>query len=138
MGNRKIPKMTVIRLPRERDYGDRDRVYAYFFRGRKAAYVGRTVNPARRDWQHRQPGDNAVRGFADKNGLRVPEMTLLEDGLSPGEGLEREDFWCKKLKGDGWRVLNKAKTGVKSGSLGRLGGEWRNGRFGRKRFSGKV
>jgi hypothetical protein len=39
--------------------------------------------------------------------------------------LDREDFYRNKYQEEGWNVLNIAKTGKKSGSIGSLGsGKW--------------
>ena len=43
-------------------------------------------------------------------------MEIIEDGLTIKQGLEREDYYVRKFKEEGWNVLNKMKTGIVSGS----------------------
>ena len=102
-------------------YSERcDNVYAYFFEAYKSVYVGRTVNPQERDISHRNSEASAVYRFAQKQHVEVPKMTILATNLMLIEGLEKEDEYRQKYEDEGWNVLNKAKTGKKSGSLGGL------------------
>ena len=103
----------------------RDNVYAYLFIEQKSIYIGRTVNLQERDTSHRTSNKSAVFKFATKCNVTVPEMTILESNITIIEGLEKEDYYCNKFKEDGWNLLNVAKTGIKSGSVGALGsGKW--------------
>lgn len=103
----------------------RDNVYAYFFNGLNAVYVGRTISPSERDNSHHTNENSAVFRFASENDVDVPNMTVLESGLTIAEGLDKEDYYVKKYRDEGWNVLNKAKTGRRSGSLGGLNnGKW--------------
>lgn len=97
-----------------------DNVYGYFFIEQHAVYIGRTIQPDIRKLQHNSSG--TVYEFAVTNNTQIPEMTILVSGLTLAEGLEKEDYYCKKYRDNGWIVLNKAKTGSKSGSLGTIGG----------------
>ena len=109
--------------------GKRDSVYAYFFPERNAVYVGRSVDVSARDKQHRDPaGKSPVWKFAGKNGLEIPKPVVLENSLSLREGLAKEDLYVRKYKSEGWRVLNRAKTGERSG-------RGRGGRRNRRRAS---
>ena len=102
-----------------------DNVYAYLFNEFKYVYVGRTINPSRRDIEHNTSEKSAVFRFASENNVLVPKMVILESGLTIIEGLDREDFYCKKYQSEGWNLLNIAKTGKKSGSIGSLcNGKW--------------
>ena len=102
-----------------------DNVYAYYFYELKSVYIGRTVDPSSRDIVHNTNEKSSVFRFASENNLPVPKMTILESGLTIIEGLDREDFYRNKYQEEGWNVLNIAKTGRKSGSLGGLGsGKW--------------
>ena len=56
--------------------------------------------------------------------LDVPKMEIIEDNLTPEESLEREDYWVKWYKKNKYNVLNKAKTGRYTGSLGTLAKKW--------------
>lgn len=102
-----------------------DNVYAYPFNEFKSVYIGRTINPLNRDIAHNTSEKSAVFRFASENNVPVPKMVILESGLTIIEGLDREDFYCKKYQSEGWNLLNIAKTGKKSGSIGSLGnGKW--------------
>lgn len=101
-----------------------DNVYAYFFIN-NTVYIGRTVEPHKRDTRHQTEVTSAVYRFAQENNMAVPEMTILESGLTVEEGLEREDYYVNKYRKDGWNVLNQAKTGKRSGAIGAIGkGKW--------------
>ena len=100
-------------------------VHTYYFNEFKSVYIGRTISPLSRDIAHNTNEKSAVFRFASENSIPVPKMTILESGLTIIEGLEKEDFYRNKFKSDGWNVLNVAKTGKKSGSIGNLGnGKW--------------
>jgi predicted GIY-YIG superfamily endonuclease len=101
---------------------DMDNVYAYFFIEQHSVYIGRTINPKQRDISHRTK-NGTVSKFSKKHGVEIPKMTILETSLSLEQGQVREDYYVKNYKSEGWSVLNKAKTGKGSGSLGSLGGK---------------
>lgn len=109
-------------LERTAAIGERkiDYVYAYEFRPARAVYVGRTVDPVQRDLAHHGEKSTVAR-YARKTGVEIPEMKVLERGLTIDEGLSREDSWVSRYRKRGWTVLNRAKTGLSSGSLGALG-----------------
>ena len=96
-----------------------DFVYAYFFNN-NTVYIGRTIEPKKRHNRHNSDAKDIVFKFAQKNNIAVPEMTILETDLTLNDGLEKEDYYVNKYREEGWNVLNKAKTGKKSGSLGGL------------------
>ena len=98
-----------------------DCVYAYFFYDSKSVYVGRSIDIKRRDWEHRNAKyKSTVYKFAKQNNVPIPEMSVIEEGLSIADGLDKENYYVAKFKKEGWNVLNKAKTGVNSGALGIL------------------
>ena len=94
----------------------RDNVYAYFFNEKHAVYIGRTINPQRRNNDHHKSG--SVYNFSKENSINIPDMVIIESGITVTEGLDKEDFYVNKYISEGWNVLNKAKTGKESGSLG--------------------
>ena len=100
-----------------------DNVYAYFFNEQHAVYVGRSVDASivNRRSHHRTDEGSTVYKFAKQNNIPIPEMTVLESGLTLNDGLVMEDYYVNKYREEGWTVLNKAKTGSKSGSLGSMG-----------------
>ncbi|MBR2305819.1 MAG: hypothetical protein IKA48_01160 [Fibrobacter sp.] len=97
-----------------------DNVYAYEFKGQHAVYVGRTVNLTERDQSHHRDKSTVSR-FAKRNKIAIPRMKILVRGVTITEGLAKEDMWVQRYKSKGWTILNIAKTGVASGSLGTLG-----------------
>lgn len=99
-----------------------DSVYAYFFTELNAVYVGRTINTNNRNKEHHTRG--TVFNFAKANNIDVPLMTILESNLSLDDGLIKEDFYVQKYRNEGWNVLNIAKTGKRSGSIGGIGHKW--------------
>ena len=98
--------------------GKIDLVYSYEFVQFNAVYVGRTLikRQKERDKQHIFKIDS-VSAFAKAMDIAVPEMKILENGLTIKEGVQKEAWWIEKYKNDGWILLNKAKAG----SIGRLG-----------------
>lgn len=92
-------------------------VYGYFFDELHTVYIGRTNDTVYRDWSHRNT-DCPVRRFADKNNVQVPNMLILEKELTRDESLIYEDLYVEQYKIDGWNLINTAKTGLGSGSVG--------------------
>lgn len=90
-----------------------DCVYAYEFESYKAVYVGRTLMrriDARKE-EHLSTEGDAVYLFSKNNGAQIPEMKILEDNLTLAEGVEKEGLYLECYKKEGWKVLNRAKTG---------------------------
>lgn len=96
-------------------------VYRYFFAAQNAVYVGRTINPKDRDAQHHKDNgkeSSVVLRFAQSNGLEIPKMEILEQGLTAEESQIQEDAYVKRYREAGMNVLNKGATGKGTGSLG--------------------
>lgn len=100
----------------------RDSVYGYFFTELNAVYIGRTINPTQRNEAHHKKG--SVYNFSIQNKCEIPPMTILKSNINVEDGLLYEDMYVKKYKNDGWLVLNIAKTGKQSGSLGGCSKKW--------------
>ena len=101
-----------------------DCVYAYEFEDKKAIYIGRTliIRAGTRDWEHVYNSD--VLKWLGIN-IVLPTMKILESGLTLQQGLEREDYYVNYYRDLGYTVLNKARTGIGSGSVGSLNsGKW--------------
>jgi hypothetical protein len=98
--------------------GKIDLVYSYEFIHEKAVYVGRTLikRCKERDKQHLFILDS-VSSFAKEKGIAVPEMKILESGLTLNEGVNKEAWWIEEYREAGWKLLNKAKAG----SIGMIG-----------------
>ena len=100
-----------------------DSVYVYIFSD-NTVYIGRTLMKRQENRRIEHQNDN-VGLYAKYNNLNMPNMQILEENLTLKEGLEREDYWLNWYKNNGYYVLNKAKTGVGSGSLGTINsGKW--------------
>ena len=100
-----------------------DSVYVYIFSD-NTVYIGRTLMKRQENRRIEHQNDN-VGLYAKYNNLNMPNMQILEENLTLKEGLEREDYWLNWYKNNGYYVLNKAKTGVGSGSLGAIdNGKW--------------
>lgn len=102
----------------------KDCIYGYFFEEFKTAYIGRTIERRIkiRDKEHRKGGNNdSVYKFAIKNNVSIPEIKIIESGLTVFDGSERERYWEQFFKDNGYKTLNVAKCGS-LGSL--LSGKW--------------
>jgi len=101
-----------------------DLVYVYIFPN-NVAYVGRTVNLGIRHWEHsHRINRDVVAKYVVRNGLTIPEPTILEKNLTLNEGLKRESYWVNYYKNNGFKLLNSKPCGD-NGSLGSLGrGKW--------------
>ena len=115
-----------------------DCVYAYEFIEYNSVYIGRTLmrRIKQRDREHRESVfvDNhnqkhyikdAVSKFAKDKKCGIPIIKILETNLTIKNGKIKEGEYCEKYKKEGWILLNKAKTGEFSSSIGSLGrGKW--------------
>ena len=112
-------------LPSYRNFDEPiDNVYVYIFEEYKSVYVGRTIDLVGRDWTHIFTNDS-VSKFALSKNVAVPKMIVLENQITIREGLKKEHELVEYYKENGYHILNKAKTGLKSGSIGALNtGKW--------------
>lgn len=99
-----------------------DCVYKYYWEETNSIYIGRTIQPNIRDKAHIFDYRDTVHKYAKENGLAVPPMEIIEDNITVIEGQEREDYWVNYYKENGYNVLNIAKTGQGSSSIGTIGG----------------
>jgi hypothetical protein len=93
----------------------KDCVYAYEFRRTKTAYIGRSIEPARRDYQHHLPGD-CVFEYANTHKVNIPRMKIVMDGFNPDAGAMVECRIIEQYREAGWTLLNK----IKGGGLGAI------------------
>lgn len=104
----------------------KDCIYGYFFEDFKTAYIGRTIERRLkiRDKEHRyKKHSDSVYNFAHINNIPIPEIKIIESGLTVFEGSEREKYWEKYYKSNGYTTLNIAKCGSLGGLLS---GKWNN------------
>lgn len=104
-----------------------DSVYKYYFKETNSIYIGRTLMHRQkiRDNDHIFDDEDTVHKYAKENGLAVPPMDIIEENITVKEALEMEDYWVNYYKERGYNVLNIAKTGIGSGSIGGIAnGKW--------------
>lgn len=99
------------------DRGEVYWIYAYEDVENKAVYVGLTFRE-RRHYEHKTDETDTVRLYFDNINKPVPEPRIKMDGLNAEDAQYYEDWYKEKYTEAGWKVLNKAKTGVGVGSLG--------------------
>ena len=96
-----------------------DCVYSYEFESLKSVYIGRTLMRRAhiRDKEHIFVENDSVYLFAKNNNLAVPKIKILENNLTIAEGVEKEGYYIEIYKSNGWKIINRAK----SGSIGKIG-----------------
>lgn len=104
----------LVQRPGLEQIGNIDTVYAYEFVGTKAVYVGRTIEPHRRDVSHRHKKDSVFK-YANKHGVEIPEMRILISGVPPVDGSRLEAVAVETYRELGWTLINKAKAGSLGG-----------------------
>ena len=111
-------------------YSGNNFVYRYYFEEQNAVYVGRTINPKGRDWDHRSGTHvSSVCAFATKCGIEIPKMEILASGLSAIGSQEMEHQYVLQYRENGMVVLNKAKTGAGIGAMGAIGKKYTKEHF---------
>lgn len=93
-------------------------IYVYEFQSFRTAYVGLTNSIIHRDFSHRSKKNSSVYKFAQSNRVPIPQPKILEKEIPILESGEREHYWELEYEKNGWHVLNRAKTGSVSSSLG--------------------
>ena len=105
--------------PKPNDYDKNTKyIYAYEFVEQNAVYVGLTNSMIKRDWQHHNSLDSSVNRFAVNNKIVIPTPKQLEENVPIHESGKREKYWVNYYKGQGWTILNRAKTGERESSIG--------------------
>ena len=99
-------------------------IYAYIDSINMTSYIGLTCQPDKRHYSHKHPG-SPVYGYYRSIGAEVPVPSYIERNITQEEALVKEDYYISYFKSKGYNVLNKAKTGLRSGSLGTISnGKW--------------
>lgn len=118
-----------MKSDRYRNFNDKIHlVYSYEIPEFNVCYVGRTKNLHDRHLSHcrgKKHSDGSITFdslyiFCKEKNISIPNPIIKEENLTAVESLEKEDFWVKKYRENGWFPLNKAKTGKNSGSLGHV------------------
>lgn len=100
----------------------KDNIYIYLWEELNTIYIGRTINPKSRHYQHRHIPTEKTYQFSSKHHVEHPKMIIIENDLTVEEGIEREKYWINEYKKNShYNVLNKAS----GGSVGTLNkGKW--------------
>ena len=95
----------------------RDNIYIYLWEELNTVYVGRTVNPKSRHYQHRHIPTEKTYKFSSEHHVEHPKMIIIENDLTIEEGVKREKYWIKKYKENSpYYVLNKTCGGEVGGN----------------------
>ena len=95
----------------------RDNIYIYLWEELNTIYIGRTVNPKSRHYQHRHIPTEKTYKFSSEHGVEHPKMIIIENNLTVEEGVEREKYWINFYKKNNhYTILNKTC----GGQIGRL------------------
>lgn len=95
-------------------------VYVYEDPENKYAYIGLTRNLIQRHKAHKYGGkkpDSVCRYFLDI-GMDFPLPKVVEENLTQIEARTEEGFWVEEYRKNGWNIINRAKTGRYSSSVG--------------------
>ena len=93
------------------------KIYVYEF-SNNYCYIGLTKNIKNRDDAHRTDKSSGVYKHSQSFNEEIPLVKILEEDLDEYEAQSSEDNWCKYYYDKGWLLLNKAKIGLFSSSLG--------------------
>lgn len=111
-------------------------IYVYEDILKKVCYVGLTNNLIKRKSQHKKTRyyknrkgikyhyRDVVNKYFFEKGEELPEPKILQVNLTAIQAQEQEQYWCNYYKDNGWHLLNKAKTGKDSSSLGGCQVKW--------------
>ena len=97
---------------------NRDNIYIYIWEEFNTIYVGRTVNPKGRHYQHKHRETEPTYKFSSEHHVEHPKMIIIENDLTIEEGIEREKYWINYYKENSrYNVLNKSRGGQVGGQL---------------------
>ena len=89
-------------------------IYVYEFSD-GSAYVGLTYNLNKRKKNRKRDINDAVTIHINKTNL-IPTITKLTKYLSIKEAIKMEEYYHNKYLNEGWKMLNRTKTGGLGGS----------------------
>jgi predicted GIY-YIG superfamily endonuclease len=84
-------------------------IYTYEFSD-NSVYVGLTYKPSQRHSDHMSKKNSAVFLYMEKTGL-VPIKKIMTDFLNKDDASEMETEILNKYRNEGWKILNRTKTG---------------------------
>jgi hypothetical protein len=90
----------------------RDNIYVYVWEEFNTIYIGRTINPKSRHYQHKHIPTERTYQFSSEHGVEHPKMIIIENDLTIEEGAEREKYWINEYRENSYyNVLNKTPGG---------------------------
>ena len=90
----------------------RDNIYIYLWEEFNTVYIGRTINPKGRHYQHKHRKSEATYKFSSEHHVEHPKMIIIENDLTIEEGVEREKYWINEYRENSpYNVLNKREGG---------------------------
>lgn len=99
-------------------------VYVYRDEKNKVAYVGLSYYMKGRHYQHRKDDKDTVKRYFDSIGKEVPMYIIVMDCLKQNDAQYYEDWYKNRYAENGYKMLNKGKTGEGHGSLGGGAYKW--------------
>lgn len=100
--------------------GKRDNIYIYLWEEFSTIYIGRTINPKSRHYQHKHLPRETTYQFSSEHGVEHPKMVIIENDLTVEDGIEREKYWINEYRNNSpYTVLNKTKGGEVGYNCGR-------------------
>lgn len=97
---------------------NRDNIYIYIWEEFNTVYIGRTVNPKGRHYQHKHRESEKTYQFSSEHHVEHPKMIIIENNLSLEKGIEREKYWINYYREESsYNVLNKSCGGQVGGQL---------------------
>lgn len=100
-------------------------IYKYFFKETNSIYIGLTKNLKERNENHRNKNKkSSVLLHSIENNINIPNIEIIEDNLTIDEAKIREEYWVNYYYNNGFNIINKAKTGLKSSSTGGCIRKW--------------
>ena len=90
----------------------KDNIYIYIWEEQNTVYIGRTINPKSRHYQHKHIPTERTYKFSSEHGVEHPKMIIIENDLTIEEGVGREKYWIEHYRTNGaYNVLNKSCGG---------------------------
>ena len=90
----------------------KDNIYIYLWENFNTIYIGRTINPKSRHYQHKHRESEKTYQFSSEHHVEHPKMVIIENDLSVEEGIEREKYWIDYYKHNtSYSILNKTRGG---------------------------
>lgn len=90
----------------------KDNIYIYLWEDFNTVYIGRTIRPKSRHYQHRHKITDTTYKFSSEHHVEHPKMIIIENDLTVEEGIEREKYWIEYYRNETqYNVLNKTKGG---------------------------